>query len=111
MNISTKSAIQVIREASQRQDDFKQSLECIMNKYNISDAVFEYKNGRATESVTGYFVEDKEFDNIADAMGTGCNHVRIVENNKFITGSVFTRLSDCPEDKKVIDLVNLTYVR
>lgn len=112
----TKSIIQQKAEIINAKNNFKQSLEQLMEKFNIEDSVFVYA-GNVTgmkEIVEGYFVIDAEYDNINEAMSE-CDintmGIRIIENDKFQVGKIHTLITECEKDKKVFDLKRLKDVR
>lgn len=109
----TKSIIQQTVEAMQLKSDFIVALESLMDKYNIEDSVFVFKNGSLREVVEGYFVTEKDFDNINEAIrecDVTCMGIRVM-GNKFQTGTIQTKISECATDKKVFDLKRLEDVR
>lgn len=112
----TKSVIQQKAEIINAKNDFKQSLEQLMEKYNIEDSVFVYagNNIGTQEVVEGYFVIDAEYDNINEAMSE-CDinsmGIRIIENKNFQVGKIHNLISECEENKKVFDLKRLKDVR
>jgi hypothetical protein len=109
----TKSIIQQALEVEQAKYDFLSSIENLMEKYNIEDSVFIYKNGAMREVVEGYFVTDGEFTNLNEAVST-CDintmGIRIM-GNQFQVGTVHSKISECASDKKVFDLMRLETVR
>ena len=110
----TKSLIQQHLERIELLENFKQDVNELMDKYIIENSVFGMNhNGRAKEIVTGYFIIDESYENLNDCMrGLKSNqYIQIENNNKFSTGSVEYSLFNCPQDKKVLDLETLNYVR
>ena len=109
----TKSIIQQTVEAMQAKAAFKNSIEALMEKYNIEDSVFAFHNGTMHEVVEGYFVTEKEFDNISEAI-SACDinsmGIRVMGNN-FQVGTLHNKISECTSDKKVFDLKRLECVR
>ena len=110
----TKSLIQQHLERIELLENFKQDVNELMDKYIIENSVFGMNyNGRAKEIVTGYFIIDESYENLDDCIrGLKNNqYIQIESNNKFSTGSVEYNLFNCPQDKKVLDLETLNYVR
>jgi hypothetical protein len=110
----TKSLIQQHLERINLLETFKQDVNELMDKYIIENSVFGMNyNGRAKEMVAGYFVIDESYDSLNDCMkGLKNNqYIQIVNNNEFITGNIEYNLFNCPQDKKVLDLETLNYVR
>ena len=106
----TKSIIQQEIERENIQESFKDGLNSIMDKYTIEDSVFGIVDGRVTEAVSGYFVEEKEYDSIDEAMNDFGKAVRIQNNEKFTTGTIYKSIAKCPKDQKILDLDTLEYV-
>ena len=110
----TKSLIQQHLERINLLESFKQSLNNMMDKYIIENSVFgiTYK-GESTEIVTGYFIVEKEFDNLNDCIKNINNnqYIQVKNNEKFIIGTIENNLFNCPYDKPVLDLETLKYVR
>ena len=110
----TKSLIQQHLERIELLESFKQDVNELMDKYIIENSVFGMNfNGRAKEIVTGYFIIDESYENLDDCIrGLKNNqYIQIENNNKFSTGSMEYNLFNCPQDKKVLDLETLNYVR
>lgn len=109
----TKSIIQQTVEAIRAKDNFKTGIEQLMERYNIEDSVFVLKNGFMHEVVEGYFVTENEYTDLNEAM-SNCDintmGIRII-GNRFQTGKIHNRLSECANDKKVFDLKRLEDVR
>ena len=103
--MQTKSNIQLVKEALQYKESFKESLTTLTDKYLVENSTFSF-NGSLNEVVNGYFVVENEYDSLIEAMGnlTPGESVRIINNDKFQIGGVYEKLSDTPEDKTVIDL-------
>ena len=106
----TRSIIQQQIERENIQESFKDGLNSIMDKYTIEDSVFGIVDGRVTEAVSGYFVEEKEYDSIDEAMNDFGKAVRIQNNEKFTTGTIYKSIAKCPKDQKILDLDTLEYV-
>ena len=110
----TKSLIQQHLEMIDLLESFKSHINDIMDNVIIENSVFGInKMGSACEMVTGYFVEDKTFDNLDDCIKNieRNQYVRISENSQFSTGHIYYSLMNCPNNKKVLDLETLKYVR
>lgn len=109
----TKSIIQQSVESMQVKSNFKIAIEQLMEKYNVEDSVFVFKNGTMHEVVEGYFVTENEYDNLNTAISE-CNintmGIRIMGNN-FQTGTIHTKISECAKEKKIFDLRRLQNVR
>lgn len=109
----TKSIIQQTVEAMQVKADFAVAVNRLMEKYNIEDSVFVFRNGAIQEVVEGYFVTENEYENISEAIAA-CDvktmGIRIM-GNTFQTGTIAAKISECAADKKVFDLKRLEDVR
>lgn len=103
----TRSLIQQNLEILKAKENFNEGVSSLMEKYNIEDSIFVISNGSVKELTKGYFVIEKEYDNINEAI-RNCNintqGVRVVENNKFMVGSIFSHLSQCPENSNILDV-------
>lgn len=109
----TKSLIQQTIESIRAKDNLKAGIAQLMEKYNIEDSVFVLKNGFLHEAVEGYFVTEKEYDNL-DVAVSECdiNTMGIrVTGNSFQTGKLYKSILECDTDKKVFDLKRLEDVR
>lgn len=111
----TKSKIQLIKESIEIANDYKESLNNLMDKYNIEDNIFIYKSGKLFEVTQGYFIENKEYTNLTDAI-YDCliDHnqnmgIRIIENQKFIVGIIQNTIPD-KYDQKVLDITKLSFI-
>jgi adenine-specific DNA methylase len=110
----TKSIIQQTAENLKLKDNFRTALENLMEKYNIEDSVFIYKNGSLYEAVEGYFNVDSVYDSLTKAVSesdVNTMGIRIMNNKVFQTGKLYKTLSECSEDSQVLDLYCLTAVR
>lgn len=109
----TKSIIQQRLEAIQAKDNFRVAIEQLMEKYNIEDSVFVMRNGYLQEVIEGYFAVEQEFDVLTEAVSAcdmGVMGIRVM-GDKFQTGSIHNRISECAENKKVFDLSRLEDIR
>ena len=111
----TKSIIQQNVENFKAKNNFRTAMESLMDKYTIEDSVFTaHKTGDIYEAVRGYFVVDNEYDNLQEAVSS-CNVnnmcVRIINNEKFQTGTLHMSLNECDTTKNVFDLSSLETVR
>lgn len=112
--MQTKSNIQLIKEAINLRNSFKDSLNNLMDKYNIEDSVFTFNNGLMYECTNGYFEVVNEYDNITEAV---CNidiktqAIRVINNTSFQVGIVHSILSECSANNKVFDLKRLENIR
>lgn len=112
--MQTKSNIQLIKEAINLRNSFKDSLNNLMDKYNIEDSVFTFNNGLMYECTNGYFEVVNEYDNITEAV---CNTdiktqaIRVINNTSFQVGIVHSILSECSANNKVFDLKRLENIR
>jgi len=110
----TKSLIQQHLESLNTLEVFSTNVKYIMDKYIIENSVFgSNRKGEVLEMTTGYFVEDKTFESLDDCIKNLKNnqYIQILENEKFITGEIQYNLFNCPNDKKILDLETLQYVR
>lgn len=109
----TKSIIQQTVEAFQTKNQFKSAIAQLMEKYNIEDSVFVFRNGSMHEVVEGYFVTENNYDNLDEAI-SACNvntmGIRIM-GTKYQTGTIHNKISECSTDKQVFDLKRLENVR
>lgn len=106
----TKSLIQQTVESLRAKDNFRGAIEQLMEKYNIEDSVFVFKNGYLHEAVCGYFEVENEYDNLQQAIAE-CKDInmgiRVMQNEKFQIGNVRMNVFECGSDKKVFDLDRL----
>lgn len=114
--MQTKSNIQLIREACELANYYKDGLVNLMEKYTIDDSIFVYKNGQIYEATKGYFECVAEYDNLADAVRECWGRfdtmgIRILNNKRFEAGVLRNMLSECSKDKKVLCIDNLETVR
>lgn len=110
--MNTKSKIQLVIEEDNIKSNFKRSLEHLTESYTIKGNVFTVDGWNPVELSNGYFVEEKEFDNLNDCineMKTG--QAISIQENKFVLGNIKKHLSECENDKKVLDISYLQYVR
>jgi hypothetical protein len=109
----TKSIIQQTIEKLQTKDSFRIAIENLMEKYNIEDSVFIFKNGNMREVVEGYFATTAEYDNLAEAI-SDCDPytmaIRVIGEN-FQVGTIHNSISECTNNSKVFDLQRLEIVR
>ena len=103
----TKSLIQQNLEILHLKENFNDGVSSLMEKYNIEDSIFVINNGSVKELTKGYFVIENEYDNIDDAI-RNCNintqGIRVVENKKFTTGTIYYNLSKCPKGANILDI-------
>lgn len=104
--MNTKSYIQLQVESIEERGKFAKDITNILEKFKIIDGVFGVANNRTFELSTGYFVEEKTFENIFDLikeMDQKTQAVRITEN-KFILGNIFSSLSDINTEKNIFSI-------
>ena len=112
----TKSMIQMIRESCEVMSDYHKQLNDLMEKYNIEDNIFIYRNGVINEVRKGYFEVYNTYNTLNEAL-KGCNGqfnsmgIRISDNQSFQVGYVREFLSECSEDSVVLDINNMVDVR
>lgn len=112
----TKSKIQLIREALEIANDYREGLENLMEKYTIEDSVFVYVGGMVHEATQGYFVEKSKHTTLLEAI-RGCNGnfggcgIRVINNKEFVVGEIKRNLVDCDKDSTVFDINKLTDIR
>ena len=84
---------------------FNESLNELMEKYNIEDSVFVYENG-LKEVCNGYFVPLATFESLEEALGTYLygNGIRILNNKEFQLGEVHKYLHECESADKIFDI-------
>ena len=103
MNVTSK--IQRIMSVIQAKSDFRESLENLMEKYNIKDSIFSY-NGKTNEVCNGYFVPKATFESLNEAISSMEDFsygIRIINNEKFEVGKVNSLLSEC-EGEVIYDI-------
>lgn len=112
----TKSKIQMINEMISLQNNYKEGLENLLEKYNIEDNIFTFKNGQIFEATKGYFVKKGEYKSLNEALKE-CNYsfdnmgIRIINNNTFELGEIKTTLSECNvSENSVFDINNVNYI-
>lgn len=102
----TKSKIQMIKESLALSEGFKSELVDLMNKYTVEDSVFVY-NQHIMEYTSGYFTVDGEYKTIDEAI-RNCNindsGIRIINNETFQVGKIHKFLSECGEEKPILDI-------
>ena len=101
----TKSKIQQILEARKAKNQFIESLQYIMEKYNIEDSIFSY-SGKLTEVTKGYFEINENYSSLQEAVnnyepGMG---IRIMNNKTFQLGNIHTFISECDKNKTIMDI-------
>lgn len=109
----TKSIIQQRVESLRAKDNFRVAIEQLLEKYNIEDSVFVMNNGSLKEVVEGYFAVEQEFDVLSEAVSAcdmGVMGIRVI-GDKYQTGRIHNRISECADDKKVFDLSRLEDIR
>lgn len=102
----TKSIIQQTIEKLHEKDSFRIAIENLMEKYNIEDSVFIFKNGDMREVVEGYFVTDSDYTDLSEAI-SNCDPktmaIRVI-GEKFQVGTVHSQLFECEQNKRIFDL-------
>lgn len=97
----TRSIIQQRIEENDLQNNFKEILEGLENRYNIEDSIFTRDGREAKEAVKGYFVPDSpSLSSLSEALFSSSPYphtVRIINNEKYITGTVYESLSLVPD--------------
>lgn len=101
----TKSKIQQILEAREVKNQFMESLQYLMEKYNIEDSIFSY-SGKLVEVTKGYFEVGEEYSNIKEAIanykdGMG---IRVMNNKTFQLGNIHLLISECDKNKTIMDI-------
>jgi hypothetical protein len=112
----TKSKIQMINEMISLQNNYKEGLENLMEKYTIEDNIFLFKNGQIMEATKGYFVKKGEYSTLKEAL-ENCNYsfdkvgIRIINNTTFEVGDIKSKLSECNiSENQVFDINNVNYL-
>lgn len=105
----TRSKIQLVKEGIELANSFKENLNDIMDKYLIEDSIFVYRDNKVFEATSGYFEVLKEFDNLNEAVKYCMQDfnnmgIRIMNNNKFISGKVRKNISECNNDNQIFDI-------
>lgn len=110
----TKSLIQQHIENLHIKESFNDGLSSLMEKYNIKDNIFVINNGVVKEVTKGYFIIEKECDNLDEAIRE-CDirnmGIRIINNKIFQVGNIYTNLSQCPKESSIFDINTLNNVR
>lgn len=114
--MQTKSNIQLIREACELANGYKDGLMNLMEKYTIEDSIFVYRNGQIYEATKGYFECVAEYDNVYEAIREcwgkfGTMGIRIINNDHFEAGNIHQFLNECSKEHKVLCIDNLESVR
>lgn len=104
-----KSKIQLVNENIKLVQDFYESLANLTDKYIIEDSIFVYRDNKVFEATQGYFEVLKEFDNLNEAVKSCMQDfnnmgIRIMNNNKFISGKVRKNISECNNDNPIFDI-------
>lgn len=105
----------MIKEGFEIANSYRNSLQELMEKYNIEDSIFVYKNGQVFEATKGYFEVVNEYDNLADAIRECVQDmnnmgIRIVNNTSFTAGYIRKYITECSKDNKVMDINTLTNI-
>ena len=113
--MQTKSNIQLIREACELANNYKDGLNNLMEKYNIEDSIFVYKNSQVFEVTKGYFESVKEYDNLADAVRECWGQfdtmgIRIQNNSIFEVGRIRKFVNECTTGSKILSIDNLQLI-
>lgn len=104
----TKSKIQLIKESLSKKHDFECGLTELMDKYNITDAIFVIREN-INEVKLGYFDTVASYDTLNEAIKNcdiNTQGIRIIENNEYQVGTICNNLSQCNSDK-IIDIETL----
>ena len=111
--MQTKSKIQLIIENNRVKESYGEGIMNLLNKYTIKDNIFVCENGIVKEFVNGYFEIHNEYNNITEAL-RNCDinreSIRIINNEKFQTGSTYKTLSECSKDYPIMDVNESLYV-
>lgn len=107
----TKSLIQLQLEKEELMESFYEDLKELVNKYNIEENVFAI-GPRGTEEVTeGYFVEDKIYDDLYEAVKASNGIIKINNSKRFTTGRLVETLTECDMEADVFDVYSMKYVQ
>lgn len=101
-----KSKIQQQIELIEERVAFANSINDILEHYTVEDGVWGVANNRTYELSRGYFVPQKEFNTVNEAikeMDQRKQAVRIHEG-KCILGDVYQCLTDTPDDAQVFSI-------
>ena len=111
--MNTVSNIQLVIEQENVKSRFKQALSSLVESHTVQGNVFAIDYRRNPVEVSnGYFVEEKEFDNLNDLIKEmQLNQAVSINEDKFILGHVEQQLSNCDENAKVLDIEYLKYIR
>lgn len=101
-----KGYIQTQIEDMRNKGLFAKQLQGIVEKYNVKDTVFGRFGSECRELASGYFVATKTFESLQDAIRqmNGSQAIRIVENDTFIVGDVYSSLCECEDCEHVFNI-------
>lgn len=109
-----KSAIQENNEKNNLLTKFKLSLIELCDAYIVEESVFGMVGGTPTELMSGYFEAEAEYNSLDDAL-TDMHEldecIYIVSPEQVLRGTYKSNLSECREDKPVVDIDTLEKIR
>ena len=111
----TKSKIQILNETIEYAGRYKDSIINLMERYNIEDSIFVYKNDQLFEATQGYFEVTNTFANINEAIhacwgGFDQLGIRIINNSEFQVGYIKKYLSECTDGATILCIDTLSEV-
>lgn len=95
----TKSKIQQEIERHQYNDMVINQISNILEKFDVQDVVYGFNINGVKEEKNGYFIKEmecKDLNELARMIDFSKNSVRILENKKFIIGTIYSNFSDLP---------------
>lgn len=112
----TKSKIQMIKESYAWANDYKDGLSNLMEKYDIKDNIFAYRNGQLFEATKGYFIKSNQYTDLMEAVMKCLEFkhtcaIRIINNSTYEVGEIKQLLSECSADATVYDINNHECIR
>lgn len=115
--MNTKSSIQLMIESINIRNNIKESMNNLMNKYNIKDNIFIYTDS-LQEATRGYFsilLESNKLDDILEKYTLesqkGLCGIRVINNNEYQLGRIYNFLSECDKEYKILDIDSEINVR
>lgn len=102
--MQTKSNIQLILEESERKISIYTILSNLIEKYNINDNIFSFKNNMVYEVSSGYFTPIKEGDlkDLVYEMQSN-QGIRIIKD-KFYLGNLYENISQVEDINNMIEI-------
>lgn len=109
--MNTRSSISYMIDIIENISSMNKQLNMLMEKYQIKDNIFTFKNNSLDEVTSGYFQvveESNDLDHLVKRYfteSTKCvRGIRIMDNNKYQLGEVHNHLHECQEGSSVFDV-------